>query len=420
MENSMKKILVVLMILTGLAGALVLFYWQNIERMRYVSSLFTGAEQYEMFNRVKDMFPVTELKPSTKPYQFPHGETVSLPESFIYEGETLDVPTFLVDTDTAAMLVLHEGRIVFEEYYLTGGRDVQWLSMSVAKSFVSIAIGIAIDEGLIASVEEAVTDYLPSLKGSAYDGVRIKDILQMSSGAAWNEDYSDPDSEVMRMGKIMALGGSLDEFITTLKPEREPGTYNQYNSADTQVLGALLVAATGKTITDYMQEKIWQPLGMQDTAYWIVDDHGMEMAFAGLNLTARDYAKVGELFRNQGNWQGKQLVSADWVKASVTPDAPHLLPGDNPLSDFDLGYGYQWWVLDGDQGEYMALGVYNQFIYVNPTKGLVIVKLSANSDYGTVADSEEVNKEFTTIELLRAIGEVVVPSASAASQADSQ
>ena len=125
---------------------------------------------------------------------------------------------------------------------------------------------------------------------------------------------------------------------------------------------------------------------MENTAYWIVDDHGMEMAFAGLNLTARDYAKAGELYRNLGNWQGKQLVSPDWVTASVTPDAPHLLPGDNPMSDFDLGYGYQWWVLDGNQGEFTALGVYNQFIYVNPSKDLVIVKLSANSDYCTVKD----------------------------------
>ena len=377
--------------------------WTNIKRFQYALSLFSGSEQFENFANIKNLFPVSEMTPSTSPYSFPNADRIVLPESFSYQDTTWNTEEFLSTTDTGALLVLKSGEVVYEQYSLSGGVDVNWLSMSVAKSFTSLALGIAIDEGLISSIEDPVTDYLPSLKQSAYDNVRIKDILQMSSGAAWNEDYSDPDSEVLRMGKIMALGGSLDEFITTLERDRKPGTFNQYNSADTQVLGALLVKATGRTMTDYMQEKIWQPLGMENSGYWIVDDYNMEMAFAGLNVTARDYAKLGELYRNLGNWQGKQIVSADWIKASVTPDAPHLLPGDNPLSDFPLGYGYQWWVMDGNQGEYSAIGVYNQFIYVNPQQDTVIVKLSANSAYGTDSNSESANKELATIELFRAI-----------------
>ncbi|HBM89287.1 MAG TPA: serine hydrolase, partial [Rhodobiaceae bacterium] len=237
-----------------------------------------------------------------------------------------------------------------------------------------------------------------------YDGVRIKDILQMSSGAAWNEDYSDPDSDINKFGEILALGGSLNEFAATLKREREPGTYNHYNSTDTQVLGLLLTRATGRTVTDYMTEKLWTPLGMESDAYWLIDSENMEMVFGGLNATARDYAKLGELYRLGGKWNGEQIVPADWVSASVTPDAPHLTPEAKADDPFPVGYGYQWWVPASTEGEYSAIGVYNQFIYVNPTRNLVIVKLSANSDYATSLD-ESAYREMETFEMFRAIAD---------------
>jgi CubicO group peptidase (beta-lactamase class C family) len=167
----------------------------------------------------------------------------------------------------------------------------------------------------------------------------------------------------------------------------------------------LLQAATGQSVTAYMQAKLWEPLGMESPAYWMIDDDGMEMVFGGLNATARDYAKLGELYRLQGQWQGSQLVPAQWVTDSITPDAPHLLPGENPMSDFDMGYGYQWWIMDGDRGDYSAIGVYNQFIYVDPSKGLVVVKLSANSDYAAT-NEESSFREFETIEFMRAIGDL--------------
>jgi len=283
---------------------------------------------------------------------------------------------------------------------LTGGRDVKWLSMSVSKSFISTGIGIAVDEGLI-DIQKPITDYVPSLLGSAYDQVRIKDVLQMSSGAAWNEDYSDPQSDIMRLGMIMSIGGSLDDFVSTLTRERQPGTYNHYNSADTQSLAMLLARATGESVTDYLTEKVWHPLGMESDAYWLVDDKNVEMAFGGLNATARDYAKLGELYRLNGAWQGNQIVSAGWVAAATRPDAPHLLPGLN--KEFPLGYGYQWWVPETTEGEYSAIGVYNQFIYVNPARSLVIVKLSAFSDYALNMD-ESSYREMETIAFFREIG----------------
>ncbi|HBF98501.1 MAG TPA: serine hydrolase [Alphaproteobacteria bacterium] len=342
---------------------------------------------------------------STTPYQFPpyRGATMGLPEYFTFDGRPVARDAFLAQTDTAALIVLKDGAVAYENYWLSGGQDVPWLSMSVAKSFLSAAIGIAVAEGHIESIDQPITDYVPELSQSAYAGVRIKDVLQMSSGARWNEDYSDINSDINRLGRIIALGGALDDFVAGIARAEPPGTRLHYNSADTQALGMLLTRATGRTVTDYMAQKLWQPLGMQSNGYWLTDEQDMEMVFFGLNATARDYAKLGELYRKEGVWRGQQIVPRDWVRASVTPDAPHLHHGASGNAIFPLGYGYQWWVLDGDQGEYSAVGVYNQFIYVNPAERLVIVKLSAYSDYATSHDISAY-RELETFAFFRAIG----------------
>ena len=373
----------------------------NEERLRFVGSLFTGEEQYQNLNRVYEIFPTSKLSHSSKPLVFKKGAPLELPSNFIFEDKVVKVDEYLSRTDTSALLILKDGKISYENYWLTGGKNVQWISMSVAKSFISALIGIAIDQGHIKSLEDEVTDYVSQLKNSAYDNVRIKDILQMSSGASWNEDYSDPNSDINRSSKIFAIGGSLDEFSASLKKELKPGSYNRYNSTDTQVLGMLLREATRTSVTKYMQEMLWHPMGAQDSGYWILDSKNMEMAYAGFNATARDYAKLGELYRLGGKINGKQIIPRDWVKASVKPDAPHLMPGDNPLSDFPLGYGYQWWVPDLS-GDFSAIGVYNQFIYVSPKSNMVIVKLSANSIYGT-SEALSTLSELEAIEFFKAI-----------------
>ena len=194
----------------------------------------------------------------------------------------------------------------------------------------------------------------------------------------------------------------MNKFAITLTREMAPGTYNRYNSTDTQALGMLLTAATGRSITEYMIENLWHPMGAEHTGYWLTDADSMEMAFGGLNITARDYAKLGELYRLGGAFNGQQIVPADWVSASIVADAPHLIPGVNPASDWPLGYGYQWWIPEGIAGEFMAIGVYNQFIYIAPESNTVIVKLSANSAYGTPED-KDASSEFESIEFFRAI-----------------
>lgn len=366
--------------------------------------LYSGEIQHDVFPHTKDLYPSRAMAASTSPFSFPEGNPVDLPETFVFEGATRSTQAFLEGTDTVALLLLKGGAVCFERYMLTGGRDVHWMSFSVAKSFVSALIGIAMEQGHIASIEEPITEYVPSLAQSAYDGVRIKDVLQMSSGARWNEDYSDADADIHGYTAVMSGEGSFDEFVAGMQRERAPGTLCQYNSGDTQALGMLLIRATGQSIADYMQQQLCEPLGMEAPGYWLLDCAGMELAAGGVNLVARDFAKLGELYRNHGVWEGEQIVPEDWVRDSTRPDASHLMPGKVIVGGhvFPFGYGYQWWVPEGDRGEYSAIGVYNQFVYVDPSRDVVVVKLSANRAYGTSPD-ESTNREAENLEFIRAM-----------------
>ena len=367
-------------------------------------NLFSGAPQHDTFPRLGELFSTAELAPSKRPHVFPSGRESAMPRHYELEGERRASEEFFKGTDTAALLVLKDGAVRFERYALTGGREVCWISWSVAKSFVSALIGIAVQEGHIDSIEDPLARYAPALSDSLYAHTRIKDVLQMSSGARWNEDYTDPDSDISRFAEAISGGGSLQAFVAGMQRATGPGTLCQYNSADTQALGLMLIGATGRTIASYMQEKLFDPLGMEHTGHWLTDGQGVEMAFGGLNLTARDYAKIGEVFRLKGEWHGEQLIPRDWVEASLTPDAPHLQVGRVLVGGhvLPLGYGYQWWIPEGERGEFAGIGVYNQFVYVDPTRATTIVKLSANRAYGT-SQEESTNREMETIEFFRAI-----------------
>jgi CubicO group peptidase (beta-lactamase class C family) len=382
-------------------SAAVALEWRNISRVMFAESMFGGGDQIKHFRGMSSIFAGHVVHRSVKPFEFKHGTPISLPESFPNAGNREDTVEFLAATDTTGLLILKDDRVIFEQYWLGNTAETRWPAWSVSKSFTSALVGIAIHDGKIAGIEDPITKYVPELKGSAYDGVRIKDALQMSSGARWNEDYSDSQSDVNRFGRAFALGGSLDAFAATLTRELPPGTFNRYNSMDAQVLGMILRRTTGKTQADYLEEKLWSPLGMESDAYWITDDQGVEFAAGGLIATLRDFAKLGRLYANGGRWNEVQIVPPDWVHASVTPDAPHLVPGKRASSDSTWGYGYQWWVPD-NSGAFSAVGIYNQFVYVNPTMHLVIAKTSANHSYGLNND-ESSDREDEHIAFFKAI-----------------
>lgn len=371
------------------------------------AGLFTGEPQHENLANVRNLAPTRKMRRSTAPQAWPVGDAIALPESYVYDGQTRSTEQFLSDTDTAALLVLVDGEVRHERYLLSGGPQVRWMSFSVAKSFISALVGIAVDEGHIGSIDEAISSYVPVEPGSAYDGVAIRTVLQMSSGARWNEDYNDSHSDIHELSRALhGRGGGLDGFVARMARESEPQTVCRYNSGETQVLGALLSHATGRVVADYMREKLVEPLGFEADGYWVTDMLGTEMAFAGLLLTARDFARLGELYRNHGMWRGQRILSEDWVRASTRIDGAIRQPGRPIVGDhgFDLGYGYQWWIPAGDRGDYSAIGILNQLVYVDPVTNTTVVKLSANRRYGT-STHEHDNRDAENVEFLRAIAQ---------------
>ena len=387
----------------GITAIIMSFvYKQEIARYGYQTSLFTGAEQQHHFVRQERYFPINEMPRSDTPFVFPEGAKLALPGTFSHEAESFETDRFLESTDTAALLVLKDGEILFEDYWLTGNVNRPWLTHSVSKSFISAAVGLAIRDGHIGSVEDPISQYVSAFSGSGYDDVAIRDVLQMSSGVKWDETYSDPNSDMNRLGKVMFYGSSYDDFVATMVNERVPGTYNRYTGMDTQALTALVARATGQSVADFLTETLWHPLGAENDAFWTTDKSGRELGLGGFNATARDLAKLGELYRLNGNWNGSQILPVDWVAASVTPTAPHLVPGENERSAHGYGYGYQWWLPEAGSRDFTAIGIYNQFVYVSPDNGMVIVKLSANRYYAS-EDSPRAYREPETISMFRAI-----------------
>ncbi len=389
----------------GVAISLIaaLIFQQEIKRLRYQTTLFSGAPQHEHFVRQDDYYPFNEMSRAPHPQPLTRGAEFKLPTAFVHLGEKFITREFLEHTDTTALLVLHNGQLLVEEYWLTGGPDVAWLTHSVSKTMVATAVGIALRDGLINDLDDPVTAYVAALRGSGYDGVSIRDILQMSSGVKWNEDYADPDSDLNLFGGVMIAGASYDEFVAGIERERQPGTFNSYVGMNSQALTMLVRAVTGMSLAQYLTDELWHPLGMQDRAYWTTDRHGVELGLGGLSASARDLAKLGELYRQGGIWQGRRILDAQWVREATTVTAPHLARGENPDSAHIMGYGFHWWLPDGDASDYSAIGIYNQFVYVDPEAAAVIVKLSAYRRYAS-SHAADAYLEAETFSLFRAIG----------------
>ena len=370
---SVLSALVVMLILAGL-------YWTQVRQLYYTIRLFDEDVIVANFSDMQSMIPTVSIKRSGVVNAFGH-QPRALPDTFVYQDERRSMDSFMVDSSTTALVVVKGNDISFEAYYQGTKELDQRISWSMAKSFLSAIFGVAVSDGLIPDLNQAVSDYVPALKASGYDGVSIKNVLQMSSGVYFNEDYSDFNSDINRFGRVMALGGSFDEFAASLTTDRQQGTYMHYVSIDTHVLGMVLRAATGRSFVDYFDEKLWSKLGTEQDAVYLTDSTGEPMVLGGLNLISRDYARFGLLYRDYGVINGEEIIPAQWIEDSITPDAPHLMPGKRNNSDTSLGYGYQWWIPVHADSEFMALGIYGQYIYVNRKADVVIVKNSANRGF---------------------------------------
>ncbi|MDC1074906.1 serine hydrolase [Gammaproteobacteria bacterium] len=397
----MYKILLIL--LSVLLIVIGILYGPKIARLYQLANLYNEDSIDRNFINIDKIFSVSEPIPvSDNPYKFPRRDFV-LPETFFFDGEQRLLSEELEHYKTDGLIVLHNGNLLYENYWNNNSATSKHIAFSVTKSFVSALVGIALDEGLIDNIEDPITKYLSDFNGTGYEGVRIKDILQMSSGVDFNEDYADPKSDINRFGRATARGSSFRDFAKSLERGREPGTYHHYVSIDTQVLGFLLSEVTGMPLKEYLYKKIWNKIGMEDDAFFIVDNNGVEMALGGLNATLRDYAKFGELYLNRGKWNGEQVVPASWVDASHTTDGPHLKPGESELSSSPWGYGLQWWVPGFPDTDYTASGVYNQYIYIDPLTNVVIAKTSSNHRY----TSEKEYSKAAHVAMFRAIAESI-------------
>ena len=279
---------------------------------------------------------------------------------FEYEvnGEAFSLDDYFKRPAARGLIVLQGDEILLERYGAGNTPETRWITFSVTKSVTSLLIGAAIHDGFIGSVDELVTDYIPRLKGSAYDGVRLRDILHMASGVAWNEDYADPESDVAQAGA--ANGIELTQYLNTLPREAQPGTRFNYNTGETNLVGELLRAAIGNNASRYLQNKIWQPFGMEHDAYWLLSSAGgVETGGCCINATLRDYARIGRFVLADGVLpSGERVVPTNWIRDSVTP------------SQGSENYGYLWWLYD--EGAFSARGIFQQRIFIDPTRDAVI------------------------------------------------
>lgn len=321
--------------------------------------LYPTNDRRVAFAHINAWMPTRPLFAAESPYPLSTEIDRSLADvSYQVAGETFSVRDFLAREPLMGIAVVEGDTIRLEHYAEDHNPESVWISFSVTKSFTSTLIGAAIKDGFINSIEDRVETYLPRLKGSAYGAVSIKNILQMSSGVAWNENYTDPNSDVSKAGSLQ--GVALTDYLGALPQNHAPGTVFNYNTAESNLLGEVLRAAIGNSATDYMNAKVWQGFGMEHAGNWM-----QSAPFAGetggccISASIRDYARLG-IFVKKGavNATGESLVPEGWMKEATSPSKGYA------------GYGYKWWL--EANGAYAASGIFGQGIYIDPQRDVVI------------------------------------------------
>lgn len=311
------------------------------------------------------------------------------------EGPALRLPdgadAWLDARAVTSMVVLHRGARVFETYRLGTAQDDLRIGWSISKSYISALAGVLLDEGYIGSLDDRVIDYVPALRDGAYHRATIRDVLTMSTGVVFDEDYDDPQSDINRMGRVLALGREMDAFARGLTETfAAPGEDWRYVSIDTHVLAMVLRGATGRPIVDLLAERIFEPLGAEYPVHYLTDGAGVAFALGGINASTRDYARFGQMFLQGGTWDGRQIVPRDWVVASTTASAP-TDPGA-------IGYGFQWWIpQDARRREYMARGIYGQYLYIYEASDVVIALTAVDPAFRSDAVQAEIIAMFRRI-----------------------
>lgn len=330
------------------------------------SLLFWSQQQKEeLFPIMYAVFPSKIVPNSSAIYSLPKGDHLQLKWK-----DSTTLSSYFKSNHIGGVIVLQDGKIRLEKYAKGVNENTLWTSFSVAKSVTSLLVGAAIKDGYIKHLDDSLQKYIPELKGHDYGNVTVEQLISMTSGMDWNEDYSDPHSDVAQM-YLQPCDGKTSHILTYMKSLEaiKSGKHPwNYSTGETDLVGILVQKATGMSLAEYLSKKIWKPMGMQNDAYWLTDEcSGLNIGGSGLSSCLCDYARLGLLMLNNGEINGESVVAEVWKKSATS-----IL---HPIDDKGNGYGYLWWCFK--DGSYAAIGIFGQFIYVNPKKRLVIAQVAA-------------------------------------------
>ena len=334
----------------------------------YDGALFPDI-QVNTFRNIDRLFPTRTVRRGSEVYPLAASETQLKNFRFESAGKTYDLYDFLSLNRVSGIIVVKDDKVAFEKYFMGNDETTRWMSMSVVKSMTATLVGMAIKDGYISSIDDPVIKYVKELTGSAYDGVTVRQLLQMASGVAWNETYTDPTSDrrAMLEAQIAQQPGGILKVMGSLGRAAEPGTRWNYSTGETQVVAALVSSATGQYVADYLSRKIWAPFGMEaDANWWLESPGGLEIGGSGLSATLRDYARFGLFLLHGGEIDGESTLPADWIEEA---SRPHVINGES------VDYGYMLWPMG--HRAYAAIGIFGQFVVVQPENNTVIAMWGA-------------------------------------------
>ncbi|WEN14224.1 serine hydrolase [Rhodanobacter sp. AS-Z3] len=351
-------------------GAFALPLWASqspsVGQQREDVLFWSQAEHTARFPRMYEIFPADRVAHGTQVHALPQG-TALLPQ---WKDGVTTLDGYMTAHHLAGVMVLQHGRIRLQRYAAGFDAGKRWTSFSVAKSVTSTLLGIALRRGDIHGMDDTLDTYVPQFRDTAYAKVTVEQLLTMTSGVRWNEDYADPHSDVAQMYRSACEHGQphVISYLAKLPREYPAGTHWNYNTAETDLLGILVQRATKKSLAEYLSQTIWQPYGMASDAYWLKDDcDGSDTGGSGLSATLADYARIGQFMLDGGRIDGQPMIADAWMHGAMRKQQDVASPGH--------GYGYLWWT-DSD-GSYAAIGIYGQMVYVDPARQLVIVQVGA-------------------------------------------